>query len=433
MIDKSESGSKTLRILLAFGLLLSFRTLEYFPGMTYVQESWYVLCFLALLIVYPISKILNGFEFYAFEIYVLILMLVDVLWPAWRAHQVFGQPLYYGVLRQRASVLMGVPLLMFIAMRSRWMSPQYLESTLLLLSWGTFILYSMMLLFLNPADFLSTAGRFVLYVKGSYLFVLHTDFIAFGMIYYAFLALRGQGVKYYIAAAILFVGVVDNSDARAFMVSLAVMFLYILYRRFSFGNFIKYIAIACTVAAVTLALGFALKPDYMSARIAGFADAFKVVFTASEVEDPSAGIRLVEGNTALPYIQKNPLLGNGAISHQWQNSPEDVSADVFFPDDIGVLGIIFAVGVIGLFVYAYQFRLAIWASRRIPERLRSPLSDAAAGYLLVFGINSVSTGSFFYFPEISLFFIAILVAIAYDGIRETQRIAKCKPTAPPLT
>jgi hypothetical protein len=46
-----RSESTTQRILLAFALVMTFRTFQFIPGMQYVQESWFVLCFLAVLVV----------------------------------------------------------------------------------------------------------------------------------------------------------------------------------------------------------------------------------------------------------------------------------------------------------------------------------------------------------------------------------------------
>jgi hypothetical protein len=47
----SKLGSTALRISLALTLLMTFRTFQFFPGMQYVQELWFVLCFLVVLFV----------------------------------------------------------------------------------------------------------------------------------------------------------------------------------------------------------------------------------------------------------------------------------------------------------------------------------------------------------------------------------------------
>jgi len=393
--------------------LMSWRTLQYFPGMHYVQELWYVLCFLALVFVYPAWKYLNRLRLTSFEIYVVVLTLVAVLLPAWGAKREFGQPLVYGLLAQRAAVLTAPVLLLFVAMRSHRVQPRDIEWALLSLGWGTLVLYSLMLLFLNPENFLSYGIGFADAGGGKAVFRFPMGFIVFALIYYTLLGFRTRRTRHYVAAAILLIWVVSSADARWFLVSLTATFVYFLYQWRPLGQFVGTIAKGCCVFAVVIGFGYAVSPDYLATRAAGFSDAFRVVFTGSAVADISANIRVFETLTALPYIQKNPLLGNGTISNQWERG-QDILGPYFYPGDIGLIGALYSVGVLGLVVFAYQFWFAYGAARKLSRRRHSPLFDAAIGFLLLNAIGSITATEFVYFPETTLLFIAILVALAYE-------------------
>jgi hypothetical protein len=191
------------RCLLAAATLMSFRTFQYFPGMQYVQELWFVLCLVSLVLVYLAWKYSTGLRFTYFEIYLLALLIVDIVLPAWAAAREFGQPLYYGLLAQRHALLIAAAVLVFLAMRSQRLSQQDIRAALLGLAWGTWGLYSLMRLFLNPERYTSYGVGFVSGLQGQTAFILHGDFITFGVVYYALLGLRRQHTRYYVIATVL--------------------------------------------------------------------------------------------------------------------------------------------------------------------------------------------------------------------------------------
>src|SRR5580693_2120999 len=85
--------SLVMRALLVLVLPLSFRTFQFFPGMLYIQEAWFVLCCLFVIFVYPFWKLRNGLRISRFELYLLILITSSISVAAWQAQKVFGQPL----------------------------------------------------------------------------------------------------------------------------------------------------------------------------------------------------------------------------------------------------------------------------------------------------------------------------------------------------
>lgn len=435
LTEKFEAGSLVRRGLLAITLLMTFRVFQLFPHMEYVQEFWYGLCFLALAILYPVWKTATGLRFSTFELYALALILIDLLLPAWSARREFGQPLVYGMLTQRAAGMFVVPLLLLNAMRSHRVSARDVEAALVACVWGTFSIFLSMRLFLNPANFTSYGVGFAQYINGKAVFslsLLNGSFLLFGIIYYTLKGLRRRQAKYYIAAAILFTSVFSETTGRGAIVSLTVTLLYFLYRWRPLKQFLATGVKFAAVATIFLGLFYAASPAAFSTRLAGFGDAFMVTFTGTQVEDPSANGRLLETLAVLPLIQEHPLLGNGAISAQWEGGAKNALDVDFFGGDIGIIGVVFTVGVLGLLVFAYQFRFALRANRRLPASAHSSLSDAAAGFVLFVALDSLMTGLCMSDAEITLFFIALLMGLAYEETDKYHGSTQPASMNPPL-
>jgi hypothetical protein len=408
------------RTFLALVLLMTFRTFQYFPGMLMVQEAWFMLCFLMAVTIYPFWKLARGLKFCSFELYVLMIMMVALLLPAWGAKREFGQPLLYGVLAQRGIVLVVIPLMLVHALRHRFLRPADLEKALLIAAWGTFFLYTAMRLALNPDSFVSNQRGFIVGVDGKHVFNLPGWFIVFGIFYYALLGLRTRRGKYYAAAAILFTAAFSDISGRALMVSIVLTLLFFLYRWRPHLQFISTLAKASCLTGVVLGVIYLINPAVLSSRFSRFGDAFSVAFTGTPGEDPSATERAIETVVAFPFILDHPLLGNGAVSNQWEGGNEGALGTYFYPGDIGIIGILFAVGAVGFFVFAYQFRFAVRAVHLLPEQVRGPLSDAAAAVVLCNAVNSVSNGVFFFDPQITLLYIAILVGLSTQDNRASS-------------
>jgi hypothetical protein len=405
-----------VRGFLALIFLMSFRTFQAFPGMLYVQELWFVFCWLAFVFLYLPWKTRMGLRFSALEGYVLVLMFAALFLPAWRAWREFGQPISYGILRGRGVALFGVGLLLVNALRKRMVQLAYIEAALLFLAWGTFALYSLMRLTLNPASYAAYGDAFV--VVGSSLgdasFKLPPHFIIYGAIYYALRGIRTRRIKFYIAAAILFLFGAVGLTERGLTICFGMTLLFFLFRWRRAGAFAIAVGKFLCIAAVAIAIAWIVTPTLVSNRVAMFSDAFTVVFTGSNVEDPSANARLLESALALPYIQEHPLFGNGMISSQWRGGSRGAVGGYFHEDDIGVVGVLFSYGALGLLMFAWQYRFALSSASKLKTILHNPLLDATKGFLLFTALISVTTGFCAWSAEVTLFFVALLTAMVQE-------------------
>jgi hypothetical protein len=443
MIDKASVGGIGMRRLLwrgliALAVIMCFRTFQFFPGMFYVQEAWYAACFLIVLLVYPFWKMQTGLRFTRFELYLLLLMIADLVLAAWRAQQVFGQPLAYGILSQREIVLIAAWLIFSNMLRRGMVELPDVESVLIYLAWGTFALYSIARLLLKPSSFSVYGEGLVTHPMAGAepSFKFQPYLLIFGVFYYAILGIRTERRRYYLAALILFTAALGGSG-RGLAVSAAATLIFFLYRVRGFrGTAIALLKFA-SVAAVLGGAIYVILPERLSARILGFSDAFAVAVTGSATGDPSANARLFETLAALPYIQAHPILGNGVVSHQWQGGSEMAVGEYFFASDIGIFGIVFSFGILGVLLYAFQYRIAWLAVKRLPAFLQSPLLDATKAFVLFSAIYSLETGLCVWDAGTTLFFVTLLDGFAARALTlsssDNRTLEKCLVQRPALS
>ncbi|MDR3413057.1 MAG: hypothetical protein P4L87_19250 [Formivibrio sp.] len=384
-------------------LPMTFRTFTYFPVLKNLQEVWNVLSLLYLLLIYPgwFSRRLKITS--AFEWYMICLVILTPLLSALEAWREFGQPWLYGLLAQRSVALIASVLFLSRALREKWITLRELERSMLVLVWGTAVLYVAMKVVLNPADFSSYPG----FTLEGEEFAFQGYFIFFGMIYYAFIALRRQQPKYYALALVLFTCGLQKKGMRQGLVFLLLTFFFFAYRWLDRGRFLRLLPKALLTLTVLIGAVFVLSPSSIGDIAGKFHDAYTVIFIGENVDDPSANARIGESVIALTGFVKHPLLGNGRISVQWQGGGNSVLGDYFDANDVGLLGMFYSLGIVGVMLFSGQFFFAYFALRKIPGDYYSPLLDAVKAVLFIFGLNSVSNGAFV--PDVTILLIFILL------------------------
>jgi hypothetical protein len=255
--------------------------------------------------------------------------------------------------------------------------------------------------------------------------------------YYILRGARTGNAKDFLLAAILFAPTfAAGGTGRMATLSLLASLGFFLYRWLPVGRFWSIAAKFSLIAALGIGLAYAVAPAFITQRVAAYSDAFRVTLTGTEVSDVSANVRLLQVLTALPYIQKHPLLGNGVLSAQWYGGEQSLLGDLFNSSDIGLVGGVFIFGGLGLIALAYQFRFAARAARRLSPSIRSPLADATKAFLLYVAISSFSACYFAFNPEKTLFFITLLVGISLQAREQGddfKEMGLCNPQEPALS
>ncbi len=413
------SRTKLTRVVLVVLILMNFRTFEYFPGFRLLQDAWYGVCLVTFAVLYPLFKISVQWTFTRVELYLLGIIPVLFILPAVTASSVFGQPLLYGVLPQRSAVPILWWLLLINAWRLRWVSKADLEAALLFTCWGSFVLFNLMRLVLNPANFDQVVGFTVGYgAEASFTFSAY--FAVFGLFYYVFQGIRTRRNVYYLLGAPQFFSALGHSG-RSLAAAIILTLVIFLFKWRGFLASLPALAASAGLLALLLGALYVVDPAATTTRVEKFGDAFKVVSGASDVQDISANARVYETDTAKPYIAAHPLFGVGAVSLQWQGGLVAAVGEYFVPGDIGFVGIAFTYGVFGLFVFLAQYLFAFRFSRGFDEN-SSPLLDATRGFVLFSALYSTVTGLFVFNIEVSSFFIIVTALL-----NSTQREERPEP------
>ncbi len=399
---------------MAVGILILFRVLQYFPGMSIFNELWIVLLGLFLSTTYLFDKAKDGWSFLSFELYVLLALVMLPLWTGLAAHFEFGQPFAFGALANRNVFLMVGALFIMYMVKHRKINVKDIERALCWLAWCTLILFVLINMLLDPTHFMDYKGGFVGGGGSSEAsFKFNTLFIIFGFYYYIFQGFRYKSRKFYMYGMLFLAYLVFLDGGRSLLLSVFLSCFYFIWRWASWRKL--FVLMPKFLLGIVLAVGLAIvvNPSGVLSVATKFVDAFTVVATGEKSNDASANARILESAIALPYIQKHWAFGNGKLSNKWHDGYEG-QFGYFFPSDIGVIGVLYIYGFLGLLFFLGQFYYAISIANKLPY---SPLLDGVKGFLLYFILHSVVTGRFVHFAEISLFFIAILYCMKIEAKR----------------
>ncbi len=398
---------------LALFFILAFRIFQYFPGMQKANEIWIIIISLFLAMPYFSWKVRLVWRFSLFEIYTLfIIFFIPVLsgLTAWRE---FGQPVIYGFLTERNMIIGGSALALIYSLRRGLVYISDIEKVLKILAWSTFVLYIFIDVLFDPAQFSHYHGGFVGGgIFEDFTFKFDTLFIIFGFFYYIFQGFRRKSLKLYFFSFVLLAYLVIGGGGRSLLLSVLLAYAFFIYRWSSFTRLVVLLPKIVISGLIMLLLVYLINPEYIFNLISKFLDAFTVVFTGQRSGDVSANARLVETAIAIPYILKHWLLGNGSISNQWHGGYEGVMGAYFFPSDIGIIGVIYLYGFLGMTLFSIQFLFAYRFSKQIAKyKLQSPLIDATKGFLFFYAIHSLVTGKFVHYSAVSMTFVSILAFI----------------------
>lgn len=279
---------------------------------------------------------------------------------AYQGRVVFGQPYYFGIMAQR-SVLLSISGLLLISLLNKGMIHiRQVERTFVALSLVLMAVFYVFFLFVNPEKFLD--AEFVAYspIRG-YRYRFQFALVIMLLFYALFKISLEKRSRYYVVVALILFYLIWYLQSRTTLAVLAITLLIFFVRNFSLRekvrNTILYGGIALVMVSVFFTLGYTSLFDKYQVL---YKNVFNV-FIGESPDEASSAVRFMEMNIALEYIVKNPLLGNGFISNQWNGGWHDILG-YFYPVDIGLLGNIFVFGVIGTTLiylpYAYSYFLA---------------------------------------------------------------------------
>lgn len=395
------------RALLLVILTMNLRTFEFFPHFRPLEEVWFLLCLVAFVSLYPLLKARTDWTFSPLELQLLGMMVVLIIIPALSSYSVFGQPLAYGLLARRSSILVVTWLLLRQGLKYQWLNTNDIEVVLIFLTWSVAVLFVSMRVFINPNTYQDAPLGFILGLGTEDMaFSAPGHLFPFGTIYYALRGIREGKLLYYLLAVIIF-SVGAGSSWRALFLSLSITILFFLFRWKRLSEAVGMLSRFAVLALTLIVLLNVAKPGLVGDAVDHLKAAFSVALGGEKQgNDASADARVQQVETAIPYVKAHPIFGVGALSGQWNGGPEVVLGTYFSDSDIGLLGMLFTFGAVGVIwcaaQYLFALRLAMTSTRQ------NSLVDAAQGYLLFTALFSVSTGFFIVNVEQTTLFLVLL-------------------------
>ncbi|MEL7360515.1 MAG: hypothetical protein AAFN13_00440 [Bacteroidota bacterium] len=396
---------------LVFAFVHSFDLLSSSPLRPYFWRfDFIILAALALFaVLFATSRLLrHGWHLSGLDICVLLIAGVMPFYTAWRAHSVFGQPLVFGVLSER-DLLQGLYawLLLYLFWK-RAIRLRDVERVVLAMCWVSLVAIYLVGLARasgwNPEPIIEgTDKRFG---KDNFNVIL----LVFGGLYYAArYARQGRGADALAALAILGT-VVFYREGRSINLAVLIALGWLALRTMSGTRKAKLAVVSGTLAVlVGLYVAQSAEASAFFQGLVGFYGAAVGTLFGDVGDDLSANARIYQFAVMWPYITEYALWGAGQLSHQWNGGFARLFGELH-PSDLGMLGMVFVYGIVGVLIFSAQVLLAARLGREVSDR-QSPVFVVTCKYYLVFlYVVSIPTARFIFSVGTTLIILTLLYA-----------------------
>lgn len=295
-----------------------------------------------------------------------VLMWVFILvnfFAAYQGHAIFHQPYYYGIMAQRSVLLSLSGILLISLLRKGWITIEQVERSFVAISLTLLIIFYFFFLFVNPVKF--TDMEFVAYspIRG-YRYRFQFALVIM-LLFYSLFKVSHERKNGYIAIVLLIIFyLVYFLQSRTTLVVLAFTLLIYFFRNFTLREKIRNTLIYGSVILVAVIILFSLGYTSLFDKYHVLYSNVYNIFFGESSDEASSAVRFMEFNIALDYIEKNPILGNGFISNQWNGGWRDILG-YFYPVDIGLLGNIFVFGLLGTVLIYLPYYFSLSMSRQV--------------------------------------------------------------------
>lgn len=347
-------------------------------------------------------------------IYVFLgLMIVSIL----TSYIYLGQDIFSGIIGSMAFLELGSVVFAYYLMKSYRIRSFRIIALLKQFGWLLFGIY--LVLFLLDVRF-----TFVSPFTGSSVNMttqkLSTDLINFcSILYMGSFFYRGKS-KYLLFSLVLFSANMFGDFQRfmflTYMVTL-VSGIFIFKNKSVVLQFVPYTLVVCFLGLFLFSYS-----DYGSALQKKIESGFTILqFDENASDEASVNVRVTQSEYALHEFYKHPILGNG---NPRSSGMDEITEEHFFLSDIGLIGILYAFGLLGLVIYFFQLRwtklIAIFNERTVGLKL----------FMIFILFSSVLTGYSIFHP--GTFFILLLLYLFEIKYEEALRHNSFRPKNTPV-
>ncbi len=360
--------TRRLPPLIAFSFLFlvyisTFRIFATLP-LENLHQVFSAIAIVLLSLYYILNLIINIYKsrITRLDLLMWIFILVNFL-AAYQGKVVFGQPYYYGIMAQRSVLLSLSGILLISFMNKGLITIVQVEKSFLFISLALLFICYFFFLFVDPAHFID--DEFIAYspIRG-YRYRFQFALVIMLLFYSFFKISHEKKSRFAIIVLLILFYLVYFLQSRTTLVVLAITLMIYFYRNFSMREKIRKLLIYGSLifagSTILISLGYTALFDKYRLLFHNVLNAF----ITESPEEASSAVRFMEYNTALDYIEKNPMLGNGFISNQWNGGWNNIFG-YFYPVDIGILGNIFVFGLVGTALIYLPYYFSLNMSRKI--------------------------------------------------------------------
>jgi hypothetical protein len=407
--------------LLVVFLLMSFRIIEKTPlrFSYYLLEPLFLIVLLAFLFILIFHSLLNYQSFSFLEIFIVSLLLIP-FYSAWLSFIEFDQPFIYGLLAERKWFLVISGLMLLHLLKTRKINLNDIERSFLTIAWLSLIAFMLMINILDPENYLDIEG-FIVYseLRGGYRFKLSPIFIVFAVIYYFIRYFHTKKIRNILFFSVFLGYIVYIQQGRTLTISLLIVLTLYVFFNLKLKDKLVLTFYSIVLVTIVLYISLALNQIFIERTTLLYSNVL-LFLQGMETGEPGVDIRLALVALTLNILLsdwKYLLFGIGRLSNQWNEGFGGIF-DYFYPADIGIIGVIFLYGLIGLFYVNMQYILSFIYYRRIHLMKNNIFLKSIVYFLIAYFIKSMVTGQTFSSPSCS---VIIIVIIYYFHYQEKQK------------
>ncbi len=350
-----------------------------------------------------VSVNLRNYRITKIDLLLWLFILVNLI-AAYTGNKVFGQPFLYGLLAQRSVLLSLSGILLLSFLNKGLVTIRQVERSFFFISLLLLLACYFFTLFVDPSVF--SSDEFVTYspIRG-YRYRFQFALVVMLLFYSLFKVTQERKKRYSIVVLLILIYMIFFLQSRTSLVVLFITLSVYFYRNYSLKRKVRIIVLygglLLVSAAAFISFGYTTMIDRYRLLYNNVLDAF----TNEAPVEASSAIRFMEYNTALEYIARNPVLGNGFISSQWKGGYQNIFG-YFYPVDIGIMGNIFVYGLIGTFIIYLPYYFSMKMSGRISTH---NVFCRSCEYMLLFFFFSMFFSAVNIRDSASVFFLVCLI------------------------
>lgn len=239
-----------------------------------------------------------------------------------------------------------------------------------------------------------------------------TELITLGIIYYFFKYIRHKNIIYLGYSLMFLIGSnIFFIQRQEFSVEFFILVL-ILFKDFKRNAVSIFSFVIIVMILVLFATSFFA--DNLEPLIEHFSESLKIFGNATKIQDNSAEARVEQFIYFLGRAYDSPIFGLGIPREGLKNALFN-NQQAFNMADMGVMGIYFGSGIIGVIVYIFQVRFVYRLYKKIKDN--GLIVNTLYFYLVYVTMYSIGTAKVFIYPA---HFLAVVVLIWYFKQKEDK-------------